>query len=90
MYLLRFITLIIMVLSAYSAMANEPFVIAGEAIESGTRSDLRLNVAAHGNEPATFIPLTIINGTKEGPVLATVSGVHGNERLRFLSSTGFT
>jgi len=32
-----------------------------------------------GSDPATSIPVVVINGTKPGPVLALVSGLHGTE-----------
>ncbi|MEM8825729.1 MAG: hypothetical protein AAGD40_02225, partial [Pseudomonadota bacterium] len=65
-----------------SAARAEPaslFTIAGEAIEPGTRRNLRLPVPAAGDEPGTFIPVTVVHGDEAGPVLATVSGVHGFE-----------
>jgi len=81
MNLLRFILLTLSVLFAVPALAAEaqPFAIGSETIAPGSRADLRLTVPSYGDEPGTFIPVTILHGDKAGPVLAAVSGVHGYE-----------
>jgi len=48
-------------------------------VTPGSRSDIRLSVPALGDEPGTFIPVTVIHGDEDGPILVTVSGVHGYE-----------
>jgi predicted deacylase len=67
--------------TAPAAFASDaqPFVIGDEIVAPGTRSDFRLPVPASADEPASFIPVTVLHGKKDGPVLASVSGVHGYE-----------
>lgn len=68
------------VANAQNAAAKIPaFEIGQSRIEPGTRGDMRLPVAARGDEPGTFIPVSVIHGARPGPILATVSGVHGYE-----------
>jgi predicted deacylase len=57
---------------------NERFVIGDMAVESGEmRSGYLLVPEKNGIE--TRIPITVINGSKPGKVLALVAGVHGYE-----------
>jgi len=81
MNLLRLIIVTLFALFAVPALAAEaqPFSIGSETIAPGTRADFRLTVPSHGDEPGTFIPVTVLHGDKAGPVLAAVSGVHGFE-----------
>ncbi|MEL7197067.1 MAG: M14 family metallopeptidase [Pseudomonadota bacterium] len=61
------------------AAPAQPFVVGEAQVEPGSRQDIKLEVLASDNEPGTFIPITILHGAEDGPVLATVSGVHGYE-----------
>lgn len=81
MYALRSILIALFALIAVPALATEaqPFKIGDETIAPGTRADFRLIVPSLGDEPGTFIPVTVLHGDKAGPVLAAVSGVHGFE-----------
>lgn len=81
MLMLRLFLASLLALIAVPALASEaqPFIIGDETIAPGTRADLRLNVPALGDEPGTFIPVTVIHGDEVGPVLAAVAGVHGFE-----------
>ncbi|MEP5117355.1 MAG: M14 family metallopeptidase [Parasphingorhabdus sp.] len=65
--------------SASIAAHAEPFEIDGNTIEAGTRVDFRMIVPAARGEPETFIPVSVLHGAKPGPVMATISGVHGYE-----------
>ncbi len=57
---------------------NERFIIGNIKVEPGEmRSDYLSVPEADGLK--TFIPLTVINGKKQGKVLALVAGVHGYE-----------
>ncbi len=71
----------IITFQAAAAFASKPeaFVVGNNSIEAGIRSDLQLIVPASDEEPETFIPITVFHGAKPGPVLATISGVHGYE-----------
>jgi len=66
---------------SFPALASqaENFEIGGNSVTPGSRSDIRLSVPALGDEPGTFIPVTVIHGDEDGPILVTVSGVHGYE-----------
>ncbi|MEM6475000.1 MAG: M14 family metallopeptidase [Pseudomonadota bacterium] len=70
-----------------AAYASEQgaFTIGGEEVAPGSRVDFRLSVTARGDEPETFIPVTVIHGDKGGPVLAAVAGVHGFEFASILA-----
>lgn len=41
---------------------------------------------AQGIDEATFIPFTIINGAKSGPVLTLVAGIHGTEYVPIITA----
>ncbi|MEL6529108.1 MAG: M14 family metallopeptidase [Pseudomonadota bacterium] len=71
----------LIVFSAPAAFGQEPeaFTIADQSVAPGTRADFRITVPARGDEPESFIPVTVLHGDEEGPVLAAVAGVHGFE-----------
>lgn len=81
MSLLRLLAGVLLVLSAPAAIASEPeaFAIGDQSVAPGSRADFRFTVPARGDEPETFIPVTVLHGDEEGPVLAAVAGVHGFE-----------
>lgn len=88
MTLLRFLIaafVLVLLPSATLAEGTQPFAIAGETITPGTRADLRIAVP-EGSDGATFIPVTVIHGTKPGKVLAMVAGVHGFEFASILAA----
>jgi len=62
-----------------AAQGRTPFVIAGQSVPPGTRMDLQLPVPEGKTDPATYVPVTILHGATEGPVLALTMGVHGYE-----------
>lgn len=89
--LTRLLLLLVLVTStvvAFPASGQQPaaFTIGGESVSPGTRKDLRLAVAARGEEPGTFIPATVLHGNAPGPVLAAVAGVHGYEFAPILAA----
>ncbi|WP_432200137.1 M14 family metallopeptidase [Erythrobacter sp. W53] len=79
--MLRLILASLLAAIAVPTLASDvqPLTIGNETIAPGTRADFRLNVPAFGEEPGTFIPVTVIHGKETGPVLAAVAGVHGYE-----------
>ncbi|MFN4039367.1 MAG: M14 family metallopeptidase [Erythrobacter sp.] len=87
--MMTFRLLIIAVLLALAPVAAwaepAPFVVAGETITPGSRADFRI-IVPEGSDRATFIPVTVIHGTKPGPVLAMVAGVHGFEFASILAA----
>ncbi len=62
-----------------AAFAQAPFTIGPVTASPGTVASGELQVPALGEEPGTTIPISIINGTKPGPVLVLTAGVHGAE-----------
>jgi predicted deacylase len=62
------------VATAQPAFTIGPVTAAPGATASGT-----LTVAARPGDEGTTIPISIIHGTKPGPVLALTAGVHGQE-----------
>ena len=68
-----------------AAAGPPPFAIAGETVAPGTRADLRIPVP-EGADGATFIPVSVIHGAREGRVLAVVAGVHGFEFAAILAA----
>ena len=64
----------------YYAVAQEPkaLSIGGIQAKAGTRTSGFIPVPA-GVDSATHIPVTIVRGTRPGPVLALVAGTHGYE-----------
>lgn len=81
MSVLRLIAGSVLILLAPAALASNPeaFAIGDQSVAPGSRADFRINVPALGDEPETFIPMTVLHGDEEGPVLAAVAGVHGFE-----------
>ncbi|WP_218396846.1 M14 family metallopeptidase [Alteromonas lipotrueae] len=63
--------------------------VAGTLVAEGSRENISIPVGTGGGnstEPETFIPVTVINGGKSGPVLATIAGVHGYEYNSILAT----
>jgi predicted deacylase len=82
-------SLAILVVCSFTSLqlqAAQTLEVAGTSISAGSRENIMLNVAAGTNSPATFIPVTVINGAKDGPILATVAGVHGYEYISILAT----
>lgn len=78
-FLIVLTAIIATIFAAQVSAQEEAFAIGGNQIAPGTRSDFRLIVPALGEEPETFIPVTVFHGDEPGPVLAAVAGVHGFE-----------
>ncbi len=60
-------------------MRDDVIRIAGSEIHRGERKNLRLKVSESFISNPTYIPLTVINGEKPGPVLLVTAAVHGDE-----------
>lgn len=58
---------------------HDSFAVGSVRATPGTGAAGALDVRAHGSEPGTHIPITILHGRSRGPVLALVAGVHGME-----------
>jgi predicted deacylase len=55
------------------------FHLGGFEVAAGQRADIRLDIAEGPGSPATFVPVTVLQGLSEGPVVLMVAGVHGYE-----------
>src|SRR5215210_3543706 len=60
-------------------MPQEPLTVGTITAAPGTTASGTLQVAPHGDDQGTTIPVTLINGAKPGPILALTAGVHGQE-----------
>jgi predicted deacylase len=61
------------------ASAQQPFTIGPVAAAPGTIASGTLTVPARAGDNGTTLPISIVHGSKPGPVLALTAGVHGQE-----------
>jgi predicted deacylase len=61
------------------AHAQQPFSIGPVMAAPGSTASGTLTVPARPGDDGTTIPISIVHGTKPGPVLALTAGVHGQE-----------
>jgi len=73
-------------LSTVAPGEDGPLVLGGALIPPGARTDLSLPVASGAADPATSIPISVLRGTRPGPVLLVVAGVHGFEFVSILAA----
>src|SRR5579859_6168146 len=72
-------TLAVAVFLSLAIFANAATLTVGTATAApGQKATGYLEVPA-GSDPATNIPVVVVNGARSGPVLALVSGAHGTE-----------
>jgi predicted deacylase len=64
--------------SAQPASPREPLRVSGIVAQPGQQASGYITVP-DGVDPGTKIPVTVIQGSKSGPVLALVAGTHGSE-----------
>ncbi|QSP96257.1 succinylglutamate desuccinylase/aspartoacylase family protein [Marinobacter salinisoli] len=60
-------------------MAREPFEIAGTQIKPGTRETVEVPVAKLYTHTPLHIPVEVIHGRRDGPVLMVCGAIHGDE-----------
>ena len=53
--------------------------IAGTTINKGERKQLRLQVSMSFVSNPTYIPITVLNGKRKGPVVLITAAIHGDE-----------
>jgi uncharacterized protein len=51
----------------------------GRAFNTGERAEFRVKVAEHNDGSDVTIPVTVLRGAKDGPMVAITGGVHGDE-----------
>ena len=66
-------------LTAFNAQANDTIVLGGLSVPAGQSVSGELEVPDTGDGVATEIPVTVVNGTGDGPVLTLIAGIHGSE-----------
>jgi predicted deacylase len=71
--------LALLVCLAGPAWGQAPLTVGSITAQPGTAASGDLIVPGRGSEPGTTIPVTLLNGSRPGPVLALVAGVHGFE-----------
>lgn len=62
-----------------AARAQNPFVVGPVSAAPGTTASGTIAIAPRTGDEGTTLPVSVIHGTKPGPVLALVAGVHGQE-----------
>ena len=77
---MRRAALILLLLAlARPASAQQAFTVGPVTAQAGTLAAGMLQVAARAGDSGTTIPITVINGSASGPVLALIAGTHGME-----------
>lgn len=61
------------------ALSQKALKVGGVIADPGEKKSGFIEIPAGMDGPEVQIPITIINGTREGPVLALTAGVHGYE-----------
>jgi len=73
-----------------SRVHNSAFVLDNLYVEPGEKLSGRISIPALNGDEGTFIPVTVINGAHEGPVLSLIAGVHGSEYSPILAMQSLT
>lgn len=60
-------------------MARAPFEIAGEQVKAGTRQTVEVPVAKLYTHTPLHIPVEVIHGHRDGPVMMVCGAIHGDE-----------
>src|SRR5688572_3590430 len=60
-------------------------VVGSVSATPGSMASGSLDVPARAGDGGTTIPITLINGTSSGPVLALVAGTHGMEYVPIIA-----
>lgn len=55
------------------------FEIAGMRVPAGRRKDLKIRISEFYTATPVFIPVTVVHGSRPGPVVYVTAAVHGNE-----------
>ncbi|MFK7865649.1 MAG: succinylglutamate desuccinylase/aspartoacylase family protein [Pseudohongiellaceae bacterium] len=64
---------------------SDAFQLMHLVVEPGQRVSGELPIGAGADGVETFIPVTVFQGAKEGPVLSLIAGIHGSEYSPILS-----
>ena len=66
-------------LIASSAAARQAFILGPVRADPGTTVSGTIDIPARRGDDGTTLPVSVIHGSRPGPVLALVAGVHGQE-----------
>ena len=66
-------------------LAQQPFTVGPLTANAGTTASGTITIAPRTGDQGTTLPVTVVHGTKPGPVLALVAGVHGMEYTPILA-----
>jgi predicted deacylase len=72
------VTVLLFALSALPLFARDPLRVGAVTATAGARASGWIDVPDRG-DPGTKIPVTIVHGAADGPVLALIAGTHGYE-----------
>src|SRR6185436_2197026 len=76
---MRFVTLLAMtLLAAATASAQSPLTVGSATARPGETASGTIAVP-DGDDPGAQVPVSVVNGSRPGPVLALVAGTHGYE-----------
>ena len=67
------------------AAANPPMDVGGVAAPSGTMVTGAIPISDTGDGVQSSIPITVINGASDGPVISLIAGIHGSEYAPILA-----
>jgi hypothetical protein len=62
-----------------SGERRDPFEIAGMTVKPGKRKDIHLKITELFTATPVFIPVTVVHGARQGPVLYITAAIHGDE-----------
>lgn len=74
-----FVVLCLAICQAATAQQREPFTVGTVTAAPGAAVTGFLRIAQAVGDTGTAIPITVVHGTRTGPVIAIVAGVHGAE-----------
>ena len=73
------VILMCMFLMTTAVLPNKTLKVGKVTANAGEKKDGYIIVPAGKDGPETVIPITVINGVKDGPVLALIAAIHGYE-----------
>ena len=78
-YAVLLLAALVLATSVGRAAAQTPFTVGPVTAQPGTAASGTIDVPPLGGDKGTTIPISVIHGSRPGPVLALVAGMHGME-----------
>ncbi|HJR61891.1 MAG TPA: M14 family metallopeptidase [Vicinamibacterales bacterium] len=66
-------------LASGAVAAQQPFTVGPITAAPGTSASGTIQIPARQGDEGTVLPISVVHGTRPGPVLALIAGVHGQE-----------